>query len=318
MSFFQTNFIKKISLTSLAIIFLMILIVSIPPQDFPKGQFDFNISNNTSLSKISIQLEKNNIIKSPFLFKVAIVLVGGQRGLFAGDYRFTEPQNLFIIARRMAKGIQGLPKIKITIPEGTNVYDMAFIFLKKIPNFNAPRFVSLALPYEGYLFPDTYSFLSNVKSEEIIKTMRNTFNIKIDNLNDKIKLSGRSLKDIIIMASIVEEEASIMEERRMVAGILWKRINEGMLLQVDPPFYYITGKTNGVTYDDLKIDSPYNTYRNKGLPIAPISNPGLSAIEATLSPIKSSYYFYLTGRDGIMRYADTYDGHLRNKYVYLK
>jgi UPF0755 protein len=148
--------------------------------------------------------------------------------------------------------------------------------------------------------------------------MRANFDKKVNPLKDEIAKSGRTLKDIITMSSIVEEEAVGLEDKRMVAGVLWKRLDKGMLLQVDPPFYYITGKTSWVTYDDLKIDSPYNTYKYKGLPRGPISNPGIESIKATISPIKSDYYFYLTGRDGKMRYAITYDGHLANKNKYLK
>lgn len=318
MRLFYKNFIKNISLSFFAIVLLMVFVVSLPPSDFPEEQFDFHVSENSSLSYISNKLAKDNVISSPFLFKVAVVLTGGQRGLFAGDYRFTESQNIFMIARRMVKGIQGLPKVRITIPEGTNVYEMAYIYMQKLPNFNAPRFVALALKNEGYLFPDTYNFLSNVKAEEIIKTMRNNFNEKTKPLDAEITSSKRLFQEIIIMASIVEEEANSDEDRRAIAGILWKRLDTGMALQVDAPFYYITGKRGAFTYDDLKIDSPYNTYMYKGLPKGPISNPGLKSIEATLSPLSTTHFYYLTGNDGITRYADTYDGHLRNKNVYLK
>lgn len=315
---FQKHFVKSIIAICSIILFFMFVIASIPPKNFPNGQIDVHISDNSSLSIISDGLANKNIIKSPFLFKIGVVIFGGQKGLFAGDYRFTKPQNSLIVAYRMVKGHQGLPKVKITIPEGTNSYDMAYLYLTKFPNFNAPKFLALALQNEGYLFPDTYYFLSNVKPEEVIKTMRNNFNAKTLSIKSYIESSDKILDEIIIMASIVEEEAKSSEDRRMVAGILWKRLKEGIPLQVDPPFYYITGKTNGVTYDDLKIDSPYNTYRNKGLPKGPISNPGLDAILATLKPIESTHYFYLTGRDGEMKYADTFDGHIRNKNVYLK
>lgn len=315
---FLKNYIRNIALLSAFVLFIMLVMAIIPDSNFPKGQVDVHIPSNTSLSSISESLADQNIISSPFLFKVAVVVFGGQRGLFAGDYRFTGPQSLTRIAYRMVNGNQGLPKIKVTIPEGTNVYDMAFIYLTKFRNFNAPRFVSLAISQEGYLFPDTYYFLSNVKPEEIIKTMRNNFNEKIKTVEADINSSNKILEEIIIMASIVEEEERDSEDRKVIAGILWKRLAEGMLLQVDAPFYYLTGRKGGFTYDDLKIDSPYNTYKYKGLPKGPISNPGLDAINATLNPVSTSHYYYLTGKDGVTRYADTYDGHLKNKNVYLR
>ncbi len=309
-----------IGITSVLFIFsfLFIYITSEPPRNFPKSVFDFHVSKDSSLTSVSKDLYDKHIISSPFLFKIAVIMMGSQRVLFAGDYRFTKSQNSFLIAYRMTRGIQGLPKIKVTIPEGTNVYDMAYIYMTKLPNFNAPYFVSKAIKYEGYLFPDTYHFLSNADTDEIIKTMKANFDTKIKTIEGDIKAFNKPIKDIITMSSIVEEESNNFEDRRIVAGILWKRIDKNMFLQVDPPFYYITGKTNGVTYDDLKIDSPYNTYKNKGLPIAPISNPGLEAIKATVTPISTPYYFYLTSKNGTMKYSADYDGHLNNKNIYLK
>jgi UPF0755 protein len=295
----------------------MIVAASRVPKNFPIGQFDINIPLSSSLDNISNKLESKRIISSPFLFKVLIVIFGGGDGIFAGDYRFTEGQNAFTIASRLTAGQHGLPKVKITIPEGTNVYDMAYIYLTKLTNFNAPKFVALALREEGYLFPDTYFFFSNTKPEAIIKEMRANFDKKISTLTLDTKPGGRTLKDIIIMASIVEEEARGLEDKKIVAGILWKRLDDNMLLQVDAPFYYLTAKKGSFTLDDLKIDSPYNTYLYKGLTKGPISNPGLESIMAAINPVKTKYYFYLTGKDGKMRYASTYDGHIQNKNIYL-
>ncbi len=311
---------KYTALIGIVIISILIwLIISIQiPSNFPKENVIIHIPQKSSISAAANNLYNQNIISSKFLFKLAIFLISKNKGIYAGDYRFTESQSVFMVADRMIRGDQGLPKISITIPEGTNVADMAYIFMKKLSNFDAPRFLGLAKNHEGYLFPDTYYFLSNTSPEQIINEMRSNFNKKISSIKNEIDKTGRTLKDIIIMSSIVEEEAIGREDKRMVAGVLWRRLDKGILLQVDPPFYYITGKTSGVTYDDLKIDSPYNTYRYKGLPKGPISNPGLESIKASINPIKSDYYFYLTGRDGAMRYAVTYDGHLVNKNIYLK
>ena len=295
----------------------MFVIAIQPPSDFPKGQFDFTVETNSSLTRISNNLVEKKIISSPFLFKIISILSNGRSGVFAGDYRFTEPTNLIGVAIRISNGHQGLPKIKVTIPEGTNVSDMAYIYMTKLTNFNAPKFVALARNEEGYLFPDTYYFLSNAKPEEVIKEMKANFQNKLNIIKAEIDKSNKPLRDIITMASIIEEEAKGYEDKRMVSGILWRRLKIGMFLQVDPPFYFITGKNTGVTYDDLKIDSPYNTYKYKGLPKGPISNPGIESIRAAVNPSNTDYLFYLTGRDGTMRYATTYDGHLRNKNIYL-
>ncbi|MEK7213913.1 MAG: endolytic transglycosylase MltG [Patescibacteria group bacterium] len=311
------NFIKIISLFALDCIFLMFLFASRPPSAFP-NKIDIHIQKESSLSKVTDELVQRNIIRSPFIFKVAVVLFAGQGRIRAGDYRFTDPQMAWTIAYRIVHGDQGQPKVRIIIPEGTNVYDMAFIYLSKLSDFNAPYFVSKAIKYEGYLFPDSYYFLANAKTDEIIYTMRNNFNEKIKTISDEIKNFGRNIKDIVIMASIIEEETRADESRKVVSGILWKRIDDNIPLQVDAPFYYITGKAGNFTLDDLKIDSPYNTYKNKGLPFAPISNPGFSTILDTITPIKTSYWYYLNGKDGEIHYADTFAKHLENKNTYLK
>jgi UPF0755 protein len=120
------------------------------------------------------------------------------------------------------------------------------------------------------------------------------------------------------MASLVEEEARTLETRRTIAGILWKRLKLGMPLQVDAVFPYIIGKnTYELSIGDLALDSPYNTYKYAGLPPAPITNPGLDAMLAAVTPTDSPYLYYLSDRNGKMHYARTHDGHLANKAAYL-
>ena len=122
------------------------------------------------------------------------------------------------------------------------------------------------------------------------------------------------------MASLIEEEARTEETRRIIAGILWKRLDKGMLLQVDSAFAFVNGEKDSkdLSLDDLKIESPYNTYLHKGLTPTPISNPGLDAIKATVEPIATKYYFYLSDDDGNMHYAVTHDEHVANKFIYLR
>ena len=121
------------------------------------------------------------------------------------------------------------------------------------------------------------------------------------------------------MASIVEREATSSIDRRMIAGILWKRIATNMPLQVDPPFYYILGKDSAsLTLSDLAVDSPYNLYKHTGLPPTPIDNPGLDSIVDTINPTASNYLFYLSDKNGRMHYAATLDGHTANANKYIE
>ena len=147
--------------------------------------------------------------------------------------------------------------------------------------------------------------------------MNNNFNEKIAS-TPSIATSTFKLKDIIIMASLVELEARTTESRKIIAGILWKRLSLGMPLQVDSVFLYINGKnTYELTTMDLKIKSPYNTYLYKGLPRGPIGNPGLDALQSTVDPTKTKYLYFLSSHDGAMHYAKTFEEHKRNREKYL-
>lgn len=309
---------RKIILLIICGTVIFIALVSKPPRDFPKQQFDFQIKRGESISDIADKLYEKKLIYSKNLFKASTLILSFNSGVLAGDYRIVQKENVIALAYRMVTGDQKQKKIRITIPEGTNVADMAFIFMKNLTDFNAPLFVSLAKQYEGYLYPDTYDFLSNTKPEEIVRVMKNNFDKKIKTIEDGIEKFNKPLEDIIIMSSIVEKEASKEEDRRMISGVLWKRIEVGIPLQTDPVFYYITGKLGNVTYDDLKVDSPYNVYKYRGLPIGPISNPSIETIKDVINPISSKNLYYLTGNDGVTRYAETYEKHLSNKDTYLK
>ncbi len=236
----------------------------------------------------------------------------------AGDYFFTEPLSSETIASRFTHGEFGLTPIRVTIPEGSAVVDIATLFKKNLWDFNDTVFITHARGKEGYLFPDTYFFPPNISSDDVIKILNENFNKKIEGIKEEIKNFGKPVREIIIMASILEREAMTPEDRRIVSGILWKRIRIGMPLQVDSAFLYVNGETTkGLSTDDLKIDSPYNTYRYKGLPKGPIGNPGLDAIMAAIEPQSSPYLYYLSDNKGVMHYSKTFEEHKKNKMKYL-
>ncbi len=313
----KKDLLLKIILPILILFILIIVYLSLPPKDFPINT-TINVSKNSGLSNISDLLYEKHLIKSPFVFKIEAVLFGGYKRIIAGDYIFKEASNSINIARRLIKGEHGLSRIKITIPEGLTANDIAKILAKNINKFDTKSFLNLASLEEGYLFPDTYFFYENVEYKEVFDTLKKAFKTKIDSLSNEIKLSNRKTEDIVIMASIVEKEATSTEDRRKIAGILWKRIDDNFPLQVDPPLAYITSNKDGfISIADTKIDSPYNTYKYKGLPKGPISNPGLDALKATVNPISTKYYYYLSDKKGNIHYAVTYDGHLINKEKYI-
>ncbi|MFA5997714.1 MAG: endolytic transglycosylase MltG [Candidatus Paceibacterota bacterium] len=290
----------------------------LPPINFPSNTIII-IESGTSLQSVSKMLYQTDIIRSPWIFKICARVIGGEKPVAAGEYLFKGPAPACVIAMRIANGISGVPQVRVTIPEGMSNVEMAVVFEKNIKNFDRNAFFETLWSKEGFLFPDTYFFSGNVTVETIGEAMLSNFNRKIEPLQSEIDASGRTLSDIVIMASILEKEVATDSDRKMVSGILWKRIEMGMPLQVDATFMYLLGKKSSeLTLGDLQMKDPYNTYVNKGLPYGPIGNPGIEAIKAAIHPTVSPYLYYLSDKEGVMHYAKTFAEHKANKAKYLK
>ena len=287
------------------------------PSDFPKGTI-VTIKSGETVRGVAEAFESAHLVRSGLWLTNFVILVGNEARVTEGDYFFPETESVYSIAQRITHGTYKLAPTKITIPEGSSVADIAAILKSNFPLFNSKEFLSKARDQEGYLFPDTYYFMANTPVDDIIKKLRTTFDQKMGSLRITIDTFNRPFDEVVTMASILEGEARQYETRRIVAGILWKRIEIGMPLQVDATFKYINGKGSAeLTMADLKIKSPYNTYVNKGLPPTPISNPGYDAIKAALNPKSNPYIYFLTGKDGEMHYAKTLEEHVVNKRKYL-
>src|ERR1035437_2721177 len=218
--------------------------------------------------------------------------------------------SIYAIVNKMAKG--DVIRDKVVILEGWNVKDIGkyleskgickqdyFVALTKKDysdkyDFlqNKPQNVGL----EGYLFPDTYQIAKGESCEDVLNLMLDNFNQKITlSLRAEMKKQNKSIFDIVTMASLLEKEIRTTDDKKIVAGILWKRISVDMPLQLDSTVNYATGKSlASVSINDTKIDSLYNTYKYKGLPKGPISNPGMDSIIATMNPKKTNYWYYMT------------------------
>ncbi len=287
-----------------------------PTQNFPIGEV-VSITPGESLQTIAENLKTSGVIKYPTIFRMHVILLGGERSVIAGDYLFDKKQGPDEIAYRLIKGDFHLDVIRATIPEGWNVFQIADYLEKILTNFDKNNFIEIAKKEEGYLFPETYFFPPRVKPNTVIGIMKGMFEDKIETIS-ALATSTYSIKDVITMASILEAEGVTTESRQIIAGILWNRLSIGMPLQVDSTFTYINGKnTYELTLNDLKIDSPYNTYKYKGLPPSPINNPGIDSINAALNPIETKYLYFLSSRSGKMYYATTFEQHKRNKELYL-
>lgn len=301
----------KVTLGIFLVIFLFFYLIFLrAPSGFPENVF-VTIEDGETLNEITNNLNELEVVRSEFFFKAFVILFGGSKGIHQGDYYFKENTNLVTTAYRLATGKFDLEYIAVLIPEGFTSFEMADRLNEEIPGFDSERFLSLAKHKEGYLFPDTYLFLPNVNPHSVIREMERNFDEKTGELD--------ITEDIIIMASIIEREARQLETKKMVSGILWNRIDIGMALQVDAVFGYIKGiATFNPTFEDLEIESPYNTYKYPGLPPGPISNPGLDSIIASLEPISSDYLFYLTDGEGRIHYSETFEKHVQNRRLYLR
>lgn len=306
-------------LLSLLFVILVYGIFLRPPNSFPE-KYTIVVKSGDTITAVTDILYAKKIIRYQELFKALVIILNGKHGITAGDYYFEHSQNVLQLAWRMTHGIYDTPVYKVTIPEGFNIKEISNLFDKRFYQFDQKEFMRLASTSEGYLFPDTYVFSAQVKASQVVETLREQFDEKMQSLNSKVKIFGKPLRDVIIMASLLEEEARTQESRRMIAGILWKRLNIGMPLQVDSAFVYVNGKKDSVllTKEDLRTDGPYNTYTRKGLPPGPISNPGIEAITDALNPIASPYFYYLSDKKGVMHYAVTHDEHVFNKDLYLR
>ena len=300
------------------IFFLIYFVFAAAPSNFPKGS-DFTIEKGASISEVALMLKDSGYIKSSFAFKVLTYFSGGHQALQPGVYSAEKRDNVFRLANRATHGYVDFTPVKIVIPEGFTNKEIAERLKRSLFDFDVEKFLDLATRHEGYLFPDTYFFFPKTSPEEIVDRMRSNFDEQIKPFEDKIRDGKWSLDEIVTMASLVEKEARDYYVKRTIAGILWKRIDEGMPLQVDAAFEHFLGKTTfELTMEDLAHDSPYNTYRYKGLPPGPIANPGLDSIKATLYYEISPYWFYLSDYTGETHFATTFEEHKVNKENYLQ
>ncbi|KKU79068.1 MAG: Aminodeoxychorismate lyase [Parcubacteria group bacterium GW2011_GWA2_47_7] len=291
--------------------------LTLPPATLVRSVI-VEIEHGSNVRSIASVLEREGVIRSATLFTLLAVWSDAEKSLGSGVYIFKMPMNVFVVLEQVRLQDHGIERLKITIPEGTTLAQMSSLIAKKLPEFDSSAFATATEGREGYLFPDTYFFYANATSGPIVEALAQNFEERTRGLQDETRLTGRDWGEIIVMASLIEEEAVEDVDRKIVSGILWSRINIGMRLQVDAPFVYIMSKSSSeISLDDLKYDSPYNTYLYKGLPPAPISNPGLLAIDAAMHPTETKYLYYLSDKEGVMHYAKTFEEHKLNKAKYL-
>ncbi len=311
------------------------------PLDKNGSDVDFTITSGEGVNQISSNLKEANLINSDFYFKIYVWRQGLEKNFQAGDYILNPNMTMKEIVKILTLG-DAIDKEKtITIIEGWDIREINDYLVKEgiikeqvfsdICN-NPKNYKLLVTNYEffngkpknasleGYLFPDTYRIFKDSTAEDIVQKMLNNFDNKLtQGMRDDIQKQGKSIYEIVTMASILEKEVRSFEDMKIVSGIFWDRIKNSQRLESCATLAYALGvNKDQYTVEDTNIDSPYNTYRNDGLPPGPICNPGLNAIKAAIYPTYTDYNYFLTDPEtGQTIYAVTYEQHLRNKAKYL-
>ncbi len=282
----------------------------------------FVIKQGDPLDTIVNNLANEGLIRNKIVFYLIVKKLGIERKIQAGDFRISENMNAQEVAINLT---HGTIDIWLTLIEGMRKEEMAQIISK---NLDIPEIEIIRLTNEGYIFPDTYLVPRTATTETVLSIIKDNFESKFDEkLHTQAKNKMLSEKQVLILASLVEREARQPATREKVAGIILKRYFADWPLQIDATVQYILGYQPNekswwkkeLTEEDLKIDSPFNTYRNKGLPPEPICNPSLSSIKAVINADSNTpYWYYITDKNGVMHYAVTLEEHNANIQRYLQ
>lgn len=285
------------------------------PRDADHYPQVFVVSEGESIREVATRLQEEKIINSKTLFIIANHINGGK--ILWGSYHFHKPRGIFFRAREMYLGDRNMPLRRIKVPERSNLYHLAELFDKEFNDFDRESFEDLAREHHGYLYPDTYLFSEEeVTPEQVVDIMMQTFRRRTDDLFDAYD-GPLSQDEIVALAAIVELEAHRLDDRRLIANVLFNRLEQDMRLEVDVPFLFIDGKdTFDLSREDLQSDHPLNLYKNYGIPPIPIVNPSRDSIDAVINPTESNYLYFVG--DGINTYfSETYEEHLQKKRQYV-
>ncbi|MBI3588824.1 MAG: endolytic transglycosylase MltG [Candidatus Liptonbacteria bacterium] len=312
---------KLFFIFSATLVILSSLVVSgLKPVSSDRSPRFFSVKTGESFQEIITGLGSENLIRSRLAFQALAFITGAAHRLKPGLYELSPNLSSSEIISELVRGAEA---IEVTIPEGRSIYEVDQILSDKkiiLPG----TLISFAAqnPIEGKLFPDTYKFFAGAPIEGIVSTFVKNFDSRVDPI---LKREPSKYQTNLILASLVQKEVSDFEKQKIVAGILKKRLKIGMALQIDSSICYPKKQLHNledcypITPLDFKIDSPYNTYKYKGLPPGPISSPGVSAVQAVLESKSSPYWFYLSdAKTGITYFAENLDEHNRNISAYLK
>ncbi len=345
--------IKNIFLAIIAILIIVFIVyfTSINSSVGGEGDQDFIIEKGQGVTVIAENLKEQNLINSVFFFKLYTRISNQQASFKEGTYILSPKMNIKQIVSELTPWVFLKPEEQVTFIEGWNTKDYVRVLEEK-GLIDAEQFLALVgeplLDYrsvgrdypkdyskefsflkdkpghyglEGYLFPDTYRFFNDVDEDDIIKRILSNFDKKLtEKMRADILSQGKTIHEIIVMASIIEKEVQNQNDMKMVSGIFWNRIKNRQALESCATLAYVLGVNKiQYSYEDTRVPSPFNTYINRDLPPAPISNPGIKAIEAAIYPENNNYNYFLTNTEtGETVFSETYQEHLINKNKYIK
>jgi len=298
-------------------------------RSFPVAPTSFEVGSGVSVAEIASALERAGVVRSGLLLRYYLRMSGIASHVNAAVYDFRAHESVADVAAVLAAG--GRPSVSwVTVPEGFTARQIAHRldaqglssaadFLDVVWHQSLLLDNTLTRGLEGYLYPDTYQFRHGASAEFIATVMTEQFRQKLPrDWQSAAHRLGYTLPQIVTLASIIEREARVDGERRIMAGVYYNRLRRGMPLEVDATIEYALPKHKNVLhYRDLEIDSPYNTYTHKGLPPTPISNPGVRSISAALHPAKTDYLYYVYAGNGRHHFSRTLEEQKAAEQRYL-
>jgi len=333
---------KKVALVALVVLvavcsagaagaFLLYSRMHAPFRGYPGPELLVDIPPGEGTRAIGQRLSDAGVVRDALTFRLALKVSGNARGLKAGEYRFDRPMSMLEVIDKIARG--DVDVLSVTFPEGLTIAEMAAIFEAR--GFGAAStFISAAhdasaiqaldpaaRDLEGYLFPDTYSLPRRAPASRAVRAMVERFQqVVTPEVRAAAEARGLTVRQLVTLASIVEKETARADERPLVAAVYSNRLKLGMGLQSDPTVIYALQRggtfSGNLHRDDLRIDSPYNTYRYPGLPPGPIAAPGKASLEAAAKPAEVDYLYFVSRNDGSHEFGRTLDEHNRNVQKY--
>lgn len=282
---------------------------------------DIVVEEGEGFSAILEKLDKENYLRNKLFVKIKVRMDYKEINLIPGTYEIKTSVSLKELIKELQTEDINKNIISITIPEGYSIDDMAKLFEEKnlfskedfieaIKKYPLPDYVinnsNKKYNLEGYLYPDTYNFEKDSTAEEVIRIMNNEFNLVLEKLEKETgkKLTANEIETLIIKASLIEKEVANSEEKNIVASVIENRLKNNMKLQFCSTVNYVIGYEGHevLTYKDIEVESPYNTYKYTGLPVGPICSPGKLSIEAALSPDNTDYLYFVLSEDNKTHY----------------